>query len=447
MNHVPHSEVDSTKFTLTLIAKRALNEPKVKFTSLAHLLDTEYLWECFQELKAHKASGIDGRTRESYTEVEVKTALDDLVNKLKDHTYRPQPVRRVYIPKMNGKMRPLGIPTVLDKTLQLAIAKILGLLYEPLFLNLSHGFRPNRNAHEALKAVNHMVMGKKVNWIVDADIQSFFDNVNHDWLMRALAERISDPSLLRIIAKFLKAGVMIEGSLNKTDKGTPQGGIVSPILANIYLHYCLDLWFEVKEKQQLQGYAEMVRYADDFVIGVQHSADARKLLEDLQQRLAKFDLELAKDKTRVLEFGRFATKNSQKQGKGKPETFDFLGFTHYCSHTKDGRFALKLTTSRKKQTASLKRQNQWLQSIRNSLPIADIWKLLSLKLQGHYQYYGVSGNFEGIRSYYQQTRKLAFKWMNRRSQKKSWSWPSFAEYLLRHPLPQPRLTYAIYNTW
>jgi group II intron reverse transcriptase/maturase len=344
-------------------------------------------------------------------------------------------------------MRPLGIPTVLDKTLQLAIAKILGLLYEPLFLNISYGFRPNRNAHEALKAVNHMVMGKRVNWIIDADIKGFFDTVNHDWLMRALEERISDPSLLRIIARFLKAGVMNEGKIEKTDKGTPQGGIVSPILANIYLHYCLDLWFEVKEKQTLQGYAEMVRYADDFVIGVQHSADAQKLLEDLKQRLAKFGMELAKDKTRILEFGRFAEKNSRKQGKGKPETFDFLGFTHYCSRTKDGRFALKLTTSRKKQVASLKSQNQWLKSIRNCLPIMDIWKLLSLKLQGHYQYYGISGNFEGIQRYYEQTRKLVFKWTNRRSQKKSWNWPTFEEYILRHPLPKPRLTYAIYNTW
>lgn len=447
MNEAPHTEVESTKFKLTLITKKALAEPKLKFTALAHLLNDEYLLECFKELKGHKASGIDRRTIESYSEAEIKEAIGKMVGKLKVQAYKPKPVRRVCIPKANGKLRPLGIPTVMDKVLQLGVAKILEPIYEPVFLDLSYGFRPKRNPHEALKAINHMVMGKRVNWILEADIKGFFDNVNHDWLIKALKERIGDPNLLEIITKFLKAGVLIDGKVEETTKGTPQGGIISPILANIYLHYCLDLWFEVKEKKELYGYSQLVRYADDFLIGVQHQSDALKLMADLRQRLDKFGLELAEDKTKVLEFGRFAKENMKRRGEGKPKTFDFLGFTHYCSQTRDGRYTLTLKTSRKKFLASVKVQSEWIKTTRNKLPLPSIWKLLSLKLQGHYQYYGVSGNFRGINSYYHQIRKLAFKWMNRRSQKSSWNWTTYSLYLERHPLPKPKLTYAFYNTW
>ncbi len=448
MNIVPYPEVDkTTKFKLTLIAKKAIAEPKLKFTSLMHLLNETYLLDCFNELKKRKAPGVDNRTLESYSKEEIAQAINQTVSALKSHTYRPQPVRRVFIKKVNGKLRPLGIPTVIDKTLQLAISKIVEAIFEPLFLDLSFGFRPNRNAHEALKAVNHMVMQEKVNWIIDADIKGFFDNVDHNWLIKCLEQRISDPRLLTLINRFLKAGVMTEGKREATVKGTPQGGIVSPILANIYLHYVLDLWFNVKERKSFTGYMGLVRYADDFVIGTQHKHEAIKLLEDIKQRFAEFGLSLAEDKTRILEFGRYAKKNSDKQDKGKPETFDFLGFTHYCGQTRDGRFSLKLKTSRKKFNLAIKAQNQWFKSIRNRTILPNIWNTLASKLRGHYQYYGVSGNFESIQSYYNQNIKLAYKWMNRRSQKKTWNYEEFSDYLKRHSLPQPKVTYAIYNTW
>lgn len=443
---MPYSEMDTTKYRLTFIAKKAKAEPGLKFTSLMYLLNEDYLLECYRELSTHKAPGVDGRTAESYTEDEIKEAISQLVNGMKTQKYRPQPVRRVYIPKANGKQRPLGIPTVMDKIVQRAVANILEPLYEPLFKDCSYGFRPNRSAHEALKAVNHMVMGQKVNWIIDADIKDFFGNVNHDWLIECLKQRISDPRLLELIAKFLKAGVMENGTLEPTLKGTPQGGIVSPILANIYLHYVLDLWFELKEKKQQSGHAELVRYADDFVIGAQHEAEALRMLEDIRQRLAKFGLELAEDKTHILEFGRFAERNLRNRGQGKPDTFDFLGFTHYCSTTKDGRFAIKLTTSQKRFTVAIRAQKEWLKAMRQQ-PIAKIWQTLALKLQGHYRYYGVSGNFEAIKSYYEQTEFLTFQWLNRRSQKRSWNRQQFQVCLERHPLPQPKVTYAIYNTW
>lgn len=445
---MPYSEVDNTtKFKLTLIAKKATEQPKLKFTSLTHLLNTEYLLQCFAELKSHEAPGVDKRTAESYELQEITQILTQTVNHLKDHTYRPQPVRRVFIPKQNGKTRPLGIPTAIDKTLQLAVAKILEPLFEPLFLNLSYGFRPNRNAHQALAAVNHMVMGQKVNWVIDADIKGFFDNVNHDWLVKCLEQRIADPNFLWLVRKFLKAGVMTEGKIQTTEQGTPQGGIISPILANVYLHYVLDLWFELKEKKQLTGYNQLIRYADDFIVGCQTKQEAEKILKDIRERFAQFGLALAEDKTHILEFGRFATENINRRSGGRPQTFDFLGFTHYCGKTKDGRFAFKVKTSRKKYTARLKDLNHWLKTVRSKLKLPNIWKLLALKLQGHYNYYGLSGNFEGIKAFYTQTRQLTFKWMNRRSQQKSWNWRSFSEYLDKYPLPKPKLTYAIYNTW
>lgn len=445
---MPSSEVDNTtKFKLTLIAKKALGDKKLKFTSLAHLINLDYLLDCFYELEKREAPGVDKRTVESYSEEEVKQALTQTVTSLKGHSYRPQPVRRVFIPKANGKLRPLGIPTVIDKVLRLACAKILELLFEPLFLNLSYGFRPKRSAHQALAAVNHMIMGQKVNWIIDADIKGFFDNVNHQWLEKCLEQRVTDPNFLWIARRFLKAGVMAEGRMEASTQGTPQGGIVSPILANIFLHYVLDLWFEVKEKKQFTGYSQLIRYCDDFVIGCQTKQEAQAVLKDIRERFAQFGLTLAEDKTRILEFGRFAEENINKRGRGRPQTFDFLGFTHYRGQTKDGRFALKIKTSDKKSNLSLKALNLWLKTVRSKLNLEDIWKLLSSKLKGHYNYYGLSGNFDGINCHYRQTRKLTFKWTNRRSQKSSWNWESFNQYLETHPLPKPKLTYALYNTW
>ena len=439
----------STIDKLKRITKIAKAESKTKFTSLAYLLNSEYLVGCYKQLKRNKASGIDGRRKESYTEEEIDRAIKVTVKELKSKKYRPQPVRRVYISKPDGKRRGLGIPTVIDKVVQQGVKQILEAIYEPDFkeIDINYGYRPNKDAHSCLKEINHMVMGKKVNWIIEADIEGFFDNISHQWMMRCLEERISDPSMKWLIYRMLKAGMEEGGKYKMTKKGSPQGGVISPILANIYLHYILDLWFVRKKQPKQKGYSQLIRYADDFVIGVQHKYEAEQILKDLKERLKKFGLKLNEDKTKIIEFGRFAQENKKRRDGIKPSTFDFLGLTHYCTKTRDGRYKVRVKTSRAKTKQSLKEMNLWLKRIRNMIPIQQIWKLLSSKMRGHYQYYGISGNFEGINLYYRKTCGLTFKWMNRRSQKKSWNWENYYKYLVTYPLPKPKLTYAIYNTW
>jgi len=445
---VPSTETGTnTAFKLTLISKRAKEEPQTKFTSLMHLLNAKYLKECYAELKRGKAAGIDGKVVEGYAEEEITQVIEDMILKLKKRTYRPQPVRRVYVEKANGQKRLLGIPTVIDKIIQLGVAKILEAIYEPTFLPMSYGFRRGRNAHECLKELNHKIMRQKVNWVIEADIKGFFDHVSHEWMMRCLAERIGDTPFKKLIERMLKAGVMEGGRYKASEAGTPQGGIVSPILANIYLHYILDLWFEKEEGKKLRGESYLIRYADDFIICMQGREEAQRVVGDVKKRLQKFGLELAEGKTGVVEFGRFAAGNRRQRGEGKPETIEFLGFTHYCTQTRDGRFMVRVKTSKKKMNRAIMRMKAWIKSIRNLMKLGDIWKLLKLKLQGHYNYYGLSGNFESIRRYHHKVMSLVFKWMNRRSQKRTWNWETFWEYVGKHPLPKPKLTYAIYNTW
>lgn len=439
--------MDNTATKLIRIARKSREEPKCRFTFLKYLLNEAYLQECYHELKTGKAAGVDGRTLESYTEKEMTEVIHETVTKMKANTYRPQPVRRVRIPKENGKERLLGIPTVIDKVVQLACTRILESIYEPTFLPESYGYRPGRDAHACLKEINHTVMGRKVNYIIEADIEGFFDHVNHDWMIRCLEERIGDPRFLRLITQFLKAGVMEHYQRSISAEGTPQGGILSPVLANIYLHYVLDLWFSIKERRQMKGYSQLIRYADDFVIGCQYWEEAEKIRKDLRVRLEKFGLRFSEEKTRIVEFGRYARENRKKRGEGKPGTFDFLGFTHYCGQTRDGRFAIKVKTSRKRIKRSLHALQEWIKTVRNTLVIQELWPLLKMKLVGHYQYYGVSGNFDSIKKFYEQTRQLTYKWLNRRSQKKTWNWEQFTKYEGRFPLPQPKLYYAIYNTW
>jgi group II intron reverse transcriptase/maturase len=445
---VPHTEAGiDTAFKLTLISKRAKEEPRTKFISLMHLLNAEYLRGCYAELKQGKAAGIDGKTVEGYTEEEITRAIAEAIISMKMRTYRPQPVRRVYIEKVNGQKRPLGIPTVMDKVIQQGVVKILEAIYEPTFLPVSYGFRAGRNAHECLKELNHKIMGQKVNWVIEADIRGFFDQVDHGWMMRCLEEKIGDTPFRKLIERMLKAGVMEGGQYTASKEGTPQGGIISPILANIYLHYVLDLWFEKVERKGLEGECYLIRYADDFVVCLQHKEEAQRVLEDIKERMQKFGLELAEEKTGIVEFGRFADENHKRRGEGKPRTIEFLGFTHYCTRTRDERFMVRVKTSGKKMSKAIKGMGAWLKSMRNLLKLGDIWKLLRLKLQGHYNYYGLSGNFESIQRYYHKVLSLVFKWLNRRSQKRTWNWNTFREYLEKNPLPIPKLTYAIYNTW
>lgn len=433
----------STVTKLVLIAKYAKENKRAEFSSLAYLLNKEYLLFCFKQLKKKKAAGIDQRTVESYTEIEIANTIEETIMKLKARTYQPQPVRMVEIPKEKGKIRTLGIPTVIDRVVQLGMAKILSSIFDSSFLPASFGYRKGKDAHSCLKEVNHMVMQQKVNYIIDADIKEFFDHIDHTWLTRCISERVSDPVFKRLIWKFLKGGVLNLGEYQETEEGTPQGGIISPILANIYLHYVLDLWMEGKETKRLKGYVKLIRYADDFIIGVQYKEEAHILLKDIGERLNKFGLTLSPEKTKIIEFGRFAKENQAKRGKSKPPTFDFLGFTHYCSNTLDGRYQVRSKTSRKKVKLAESALNTFLKANRHK----QIWEILKAKLRGHYNYYGISGNYVAIRAYYTKTKLLVFKWLNRRSQKKSFIWEAYGRYLIRNPLPIPKLTYAIYNTW
>jgi len=428
---------------LESLTLRAREDPKCKFTSLAHLLSEDFLKECFWELKRDRASGIDGVTVQEY-EVNLGENLKDLVERLKAKRYRPQPVRRVCIPKPDGSKRGLGIPTVEDKVVQMGIKKILEAIFEVDFMEVSFGFRPNRSCHDALDVLDKAIMARPVNYIVDMDIEKFFDTIDHGWLMRCLRERIIDTSLLRLIVRFLKAGVMEEGKYVEVDKGTPQGGIISPILANIYLHYILDLWFEKAVKRQLTGYARLIRYGDDFVVCFQRGDEAKAFEEMLKQRLNKFGLRIAEGKSRVIGFGRYEWEKARQEGK-TVATFDFLGFTHYCDKTRRGKFKLGRKTSSQKFRQKMKAVNQWLKRVRNQVTLVEWWKVFRLKLVGHYRYYGISGNMQALRKFFRETSALAYKWINRRSQKKSFTFAQYCKFKKYNPLPEPKIYHLTYT--
>jgi len=403
----------------------------------------DFLRECFRELKRNKASGVDGVTVEEY-EVNLEENLKGLMGKLKAKRYRPKPVRRVYIPKPKGGKRPLGIPAVEDRIVQMGLKKILEAIFEADFLEVSYGFRPGRNGHQALNTLNEAIMRKPVNWIVDMDIEKFFDRVDHKWMMKFLEARIADPNILRLIGRFLRAGVMEDGKYYQVERGTPQGGILSPLLANLYLHYCLDLWFEKRVKRELRGYARFIRYADDFVVCFQKTEEAEEFGRILRQRLGKFGLAVSEEKSRIISFGRYPYYWARKERK-RLKTFDFLGFTHYCTKTRNGYFKLGLKTSRARYRQKLKETNRWLKEARNMVKMEDLWEVLRMKLRGHYRYYGVSGNTRDIKAFYNQTVKLAYKWINRRSQKKSYNITQFYKMLEYKPLPKPKIYHRIYT--
>ncbi len=421
---------------------RARGNPRERFTSVAHHLTVDFLRECFRELKKNRASGVDGVTVEGY-EVRLEENLKDLVGRLKAKRYKPQPVRRVYIPKPKGGERPLGIPAVEDKIVQMGLKKILEAIFEVDFLDVSFGFRPGRSSHQALYVLDQTVMRRPVKVVVDMDIEKFFDTVEHKWMMKFLGVRIADPNILRLVGRFLRAGVMEDGKYYQVDRGTPQGGILSPLLANIYLHYCLDLWFEKKVKSQLRGYARLTRYADDFVICFEKAEEAEEFGRVLRERLHKFGLAVSEEKSRIISFGKYPYYAARDEGK-KLETFDFLGFTHYCTKTRKGYFKLGRKTSRMRYRQKLKETNRWLKDVRNMIKMEDWWKVLRMKLIGHYRYYGISGNMRDLKAFYNQTVKLAYKWINRRSQKKSYNITQFYKMLEYNPLPKPKIYHRTY---
>lgn len=387
-----HGSGEPVATKLHRIAEKARKEPGFKFTSLYHLMNEELLRECFKRLRKDAAAGIDKMTKDMYAE-NLDTNLSDLIDRLHRMAYKPQPVRRKYIPKPGStKQRPLGIPCFEDKLVQAGIVRIMESVYEQDFIEDSYGFRPARSCHDALKALSQTVEGNPVNHIVEADIKGFFDNVDQQWLMQFVAHRIEDKRIQRMVKRFLRAVVAEDGSVTVSDEGTPQGGVISPLLANIYLHYALDLWFEKVYRQSCTGHARLIRYADDFVVCFQYKADAERFREELGNRLGKFGLEVEPTKTKVMEFGRFAVQHARKRG-GRAETFDFLGLTHYCGTRKDGKgFRMKRVTARKKFIAKLKIFKQWLMMAR-TLKTKELWEIAKAKLRGHYNYYGVTDNY------------------------------------------------------
>jgi RNA-directed DNA polymerase len=428
---------------LTRIAEVAREKPKERFTSLAHLINETMLEECHQEMDARKAPGVDKITKEEYGQ-NLRTNILDLLERMKRQAYKPQPVRRVYIPKPGtDKKRPLGISGYEDKLVEAAIAKILNAIYEADFLDCSYGFRPNRGCHDALKELNNIIEKKKVNFVVDADIRGFFDHVSHEWMMKFIAHRIADPNIQRLIVRFLKAGVMEAGIKYDTPEGTPQGGVVSPILANIYLHYTLDLWFEKVIKKQSHGEAYLIRYADDFICCFQYEDDARAFYQALVERLGKFNLEIATEKTKIIAFGRYAAVNCKRADK-RPDTFDFLGFTHYYDTHKNGSFRVGRRTNRKKFKMSLLKCKEWIKANRN-MPAKELMKALRRKVEGYYRYYGVTGNFRMLKQFQYEVKGLLYKWLNRRSQRKSFNWEEFKSFLMRFPLPTPKIYVKLYG--
>lgn len=429
---------------LERIAEMARKHPGEKLTTLAHHINEDTLKECHRDMDRQKAVGVDGVSWDRY-EQSLQENISGLMQRMRKGAYRPQPVRRVYIPKAGSdKMRPLGIPCHEDKLVQMQVSRILDAVYEQEFLDCSFGFRPDRNCHDALKVLNHVIEKRNINYVVDADIKGFFDNVNHAVLMELLQMRIGDPKLLSLIKRILVAGVMEDGQVKPTEKGVPQGGGSSAVLSNVYLHHVLDSWFMEVVKGHCKGEAHLVRYADDFVACFQYEDDAKRFYASLVKRLEKFGLEVAVEKTRIIAFGRSASHERERNGQGKPETFDFLGFTHYCGKSTNGRFRVKRKTSAKKFRASLARVKEWLH-LNLVSPTAEVISMLAMKLVGHYRYYGITDNSIMIGDFYYHIRKMLFKWFCRRSQKTGMNWDKFQCHLSRHPIPRGRIMVNIYD--
>jgi RNA-directed DNA polymerase len=414
---------------LTRIGERARQEPQTQFTSIYHYVtEVEHLRACYAALPADRAAGVDGVGKEEYGH-NLGTKLTELSAKLGRLGYRPQPVKRVYIPKPGtNKQRPLGIPSFEDKLVQMALVRVLEQIYEADFTMSSYGYRPERTQHQALDQLGRIIQQRRVNYIVEADIKGFFDHVNQDWLMKFLEKRIGDERVLRLIVRFLKSGVMEDGLVRASDEGVPQGGNLSPLLSNVYLHYTLDLWFERRFKRTCRGEAYYFRYADDFLACFQYREDAERFLHELGERLAQFHLELEATKTRLVEFGRFAEERTRQRGQ-KPGTFEFLGFTHYCGHTAKGHFKVKRKTSGKKYQAKLKEMKGWLQRERSRSKQGKLLQQAKLKLQGHLNYYAITDNGLMCHRFSKQVTQLVYKWLNRQSQCNSYDWVRFQDAL------------------
>lgn len=422
---------------LDRIRQVAKGDKEVKFTTLwHHVYNIARLRKAYFGLERDSAPGVDGETWATYG-ADLEGNLADLSARLQRGAYRAKPVRRTYVPKADGRQRPIGIPTLEDKIVQKAAAEVLNAVYEADFAGYSYGFRPGRSQHDALDALSTAIQRRKVSWVLDADIRGFFDAIDHDWLMKFVEHRIADRRVLRHIKKWLHAGVLEKGEWRRAERGTPQGGTVSPLLANIYLHYVFDLWVQAWRHHRARGEVAVVRYADDFVVGFQYLDDAKLFLDELRQRLLKFGLELHPDKTRLIEFGRFAADNRRKRGLGKPETFDFLGFTHYCGTARQGWFAIKRRTMRKRLRGKLAEVKVELRR-RLHAGVPAVGKWLGSVLRGHYRYYGVPGNYASLARFRRAVLRAWYRQLRRRSQRSTVTWAQ-AERYARAWLPEPRI--------
>ena len=422
---------------LARVNEAARKSRRTRFTALMHHIDVEALRRVFNRQRRNASAGVDGVTVEEYGG-NLEANLKRLCDRVHSGSYRPQPVRRAYVPKADGTQRPIGIPALEDKIVQGGVSEVLSAIYEVDFLGFSYGFRPGRSPHQALEALNAALIKRKINWVLDADVRRFFDSVDHEWLLRMVAHRIADPRVLRLIRLWLRAGVLEGGKWFKTLEGTPQGAGISPILANIFLYYSLDLWVHQWRQRHAKGDVIIVRYCDDFVMGFERQTEAKSMLDELKRRLSKFGLGLHEKKTRLLEFGRFAAERRKRGGMRRPETFDFLGFTHYCSTNKKGRFFVTRKTQGARMTRKLKelriesrRRMHW--------PLKKQQRWLSAVLRGHYAYYGLLGNSRALSDFAYKVRKLWFRALCRRSQKNAMTWERFNRLLKVFPLPTPRI--------
>lgn len=420
---------------LVRVREAALKDKNERFTALLHHVNLERLRAAFFAQKKTAAPGVDGVTWEAYGE-DLEANLQDLLTRVHRGSYRARPPRRVFIPKPDGRQRPLGVASLEDKILQHAVAEVLNAVYEADFLGFSYGFRPGRGQHDALDALSASLY-KRVSWVLDADIRGFFDTIDHDWLMQFIEHRIGDKRVLRLIQKWLRAGVMEGGRWSPSEVGTPQGATISPLLANIYLHYALDLWVHQWRRRHARGDVYIVRYADDFVVGFQYRDDAERFERELAERLRRFSLELHPDKTRLIEFGRFAADTRKKRGLGKPETFDFLGFTHISGRDRRGRYQVKRRTSRKRMTAKLKEIRRELMRRRHQ-PVPEVGRWLGRVVRGYFQYHAVPTNFRRLKQFLYVVRRAWMHALRRRSQKHRTSWERLGR-LVNRWLPRPRI--------
>jgi RNA-directed DNA polymerase len=418
-----HSAGQDVPNGLDRVRQAARRDKDVRFTALLHHVDLDRLWAAFVAINHNAAPGVDKVTWDAYGQ-DLRANLEDLLRRVHSGAYRASPSRRVYIPKADGRLRPLGIATLEDKILQRAVVEVLNAIYEEDFLGFSYGFRPGRKPHDALDALAVGISEKKVNWVLDADVSDFFSKLDQAWLKKFLEHRIADKRVLRLIDKWLAAGVIEDGKWSETKEGSPQGASASPLLANVYLHYVFDRWVRQWRKRHARGDMIVTRFADDFVVGFQHLGDAKQFLSDLRERFAKFNLELHPDKTRLIEFGRFAVQSRKKQGLSKPETFDFLGFTHVCGKGKSGRFWLRRITIKKRMRAKLKQVKAELRR-RRHWPIPEQGRWLASVVRGHLAYYAVPGNIDAVKAFRDQVRRHWRETLRRRSQRSRMTWERF----------------------